>query len=204
MRRGNLSSHRLLTGNKHMSTPHMRMWRNGRRQRFAWIGLLKEWAHHIRHSQLNDLIWRAVKKAQIPASKEPIGLSRADSKKSDRATLVPWTRGKSLAWDVTVSDTYAAWHLQLTSTTDCAAAEKAAVNKTTNYVALAATHSFVLVSIKTSGAWCPQSAEFIEDLGRRITTITNEPLETTYLYQRLSVTLQRVNAVALRNTFPEL
>ena len=94
-------------------------------------------------------------------------------------------------------------HLQLNSTTVCAAAEMAAVNKTKKYVALAATHSFVPVAIETSGAGCPQSAEFIEDLGRRITAITNEPLETTYMYQRMSVTLQRGNAVAFRNTFPE-
>ena len=104
---------------------------------------------------------------------------------------------------MTVPDTYAASHLQLTSTTACAAAEKAAVNKTTNYVALAATHSFVPIAIEKSGAGAPQSAKFIEDLGRRITTITNEPLETTYLYQRMTVTLQRGNAVAFRNTFPE-
>ena len=87
----------------------------------------KEWALHIRHSQLNDLIWRAVKKAQIPASKEPIGLSSADG----------------------------------------------------------------------------QLTEFIEDLERRITTITKEPPETTYLYKRMSVTLQRGNAVAFRNTVSE-
>ena len=180
----------------------MRMWRNGRRQRSAWIGLPQEWTHHIRHSQLNGLIWRAVKKVQIPASKESIGLSRADDKRPDGETLVPWTRRKPLAWDVTVPDTYAASHLQLTSTTACAAAEKAAVNKTKKYVALAATHSFIPVAIETSGAWCPQSAEFIEDLGRRITTITIEPLETTYLYQRMSVTLQRGNADAFRNTSP--
>ena len=104
---------------------------------------------------------------------------------------------------MTVPDTYAVSHLQLTSTTACAVAEKAAVSKTTKYVALAATHSFVPVAIETSGAWFPQSAEFIEDLGRRMTTIINEPLETTYLYQRMSVTLQRGNAVAFRNTFPE-
>ena len=36
--------------------------------------------HHIRHSKLNDLICRAIKKAHIPASKEPIGLSRSDGK----------------------------------------------------------------------------------------------------------------------------
>ena len=32
----------------------------------------KSGPRHIRHSQLNDLIWRAVKKIQIPASKEHI------------------------------------------------------------------------------------------------------------------------------------
>ena len=35
---------------------------------------------HIRHSSLNDLIWKAVKKTQIVASKEPIGLSKSDGK----------------------------------------------------------------------------------------------------------------------------
>ena len=61
----------------------------------------------------------------------------------------------------------------------CAAAEKSAVNKTTKYVTLAATHFFVPVAIETIGAWCPQSAEFIEDLGTRIAAITNELLEKT-------------------------
>ena len=93
-----------------MSTAHMRMWRNSRRQRSAWIDLPQEWIRHIRHSLLNDLIWRAVKKAQIPASKELVGLSRADGKRPDGSTLVPWTRGKPLALDVTVPDKYAASH----------------------------------------------------------------------------------------------
>ena len=134
-----------------MSTPHMRMWRNG----LHGLACRKSGPRHIRHSQLNDLIWRAVKKAQIPASKEPIGLSRTDGKRPDGATLVTWTRGKPLSWDVTVPDTYAASQLQLTSTTACAAAEKASVNKTTKYVALAATHSFVPVAIDANGTCCP-------------------------------------------------
>ena len=113
-----------------------------------------------------DLIWPAVKKAHIPASKEPIWISRADGKRPDEATLILWTRGKPLAWDVTVSDTYAASHLQLTSMTPYAAAKKAAVNKTLKYVALATMHSFILIAIETSGAWFPPSAEFIEDLER--------------------------------------
>ena len=41
---------------------------------------------------------------------------------------------------------------------------KVSVNKTTQYVSLAATHSFVPVVIETGGSWYPQSAEFIGSL----------------------------------------
>ena len=66
------------------------------------------------------------------------------------------------------------------------------------------THIFVSIAVETSGAWYKQSAQFIEDLGRRINSITNDQLETTYLFQRLSAALQRGNAVAFSNTFPEI
>jgi len=60
---------------------------------------------HQRHSQLNDIIWRAFKRAQVPTVKEPPGLSRDDGKRPDCVTLLPWAKGKPLAWDVTVPDT---------------------------------------------------------------------------------------------------
>ena len=60
-----------------------------------------------RHSQLNDIIWRALKRAQIPEVKEPVSLVRDDNKRPDGTTLLPWARGKPMAWDVTVPDTYA-------------------------------------------------------------------------------------------------
>ena len=36
--------------------------------------------------------------AGIPAVKEPAGLSRDDGKRPDGVTLLPWARGKALAW----------------------------------------------------------------------------------------------------------
>ena len=39
--------------------------------------------------------------------------------------------------------------------------------------------------------------------GRRMTASMNEPLEATYLFQKLSPTPQRGNAVAFRNTYHE-
>ena len=93
--------------------------------------------------------------------------------------------------------------IQATAISAGAAAEKASDNKRVKYNDLTTTHIFVPIAVETNGAWCSQSAQFIEDLGRRISAVTNELLETTYLYQRLSVSLQRGNAVAFNNTFPE-
>ena len=110
---------------------------------------MKSSPRRIRHSQLKDLIQRAVKKAQIPATKEPIGLSRTDGKRLDRATLIPWMRGKPLAWDVTVTDTYAASHIVETAKCAGAAATKAAANNISKYSCLSSIHHFVPETIET-------------------------------------------------------
>ena len=57
-----------------------------------------------RHHSLNDLVWRAIAKADIPALKEPSGLLRTDGKRPDSVKLLPWKQGKCVTWDVTVSD----------------------------------------------------------------------------------------------------
>ena len=97
----------------------------------------------IRHAQMNDIIWRSVKKAQYPAVKEPVGLSRSDGKRPDGATQILWTRGKPLAWDITIPDTFANSYIGDTSTSATAAADRAAANKTAKYTDLAKTHHFV-------------------------------------------------------------
>ena len=63
-----------------------------------------------RHSHLNDIVWRAIKRAQMPAVKEPISLMRDDNKRPDGTTLLPWARGKPMAWDVTVYQTHMLSH----------------------------------------------------------------------------------------------
>ena len=56
-----------------------------------------------RHHALNDLIARGFASAGFPVTKEPTGLFRADGKRPDGLTLVPWQSGKVLCWDVTVT-----------------------------------------------------------------------------------------------------
>ena len=72
-------------------------------------------ARHQRHSMVNDIIWRAVRHAKVPAHKKPTGLILQNGKRPDGATLIPWSRGKALAWDVTIRDTYAMSHIRSTS-----------------------------------------------------------------------------------------
>ena len=152
-----------------------------------------------RHSLMNDILWRAIKRAQIPAVKEPVSLMQ-DNKRPDGTTLLPWARGKPLAWDVTVPDTYADSHIGNTSTKVGAAAQDAARKKVDKYANLAETHLFYPFAIETGGAWHDLAIELVQEIGRRTTIVTEETRETTFLFQRLSIALQRGNAVAFLNT----
>ena len=51
--------------------------------------------------------------------------------------------------------------------------------------------------IRSLGVQCQQ---FVFELGRRITVITGDARETSYLRQRLSIAVQRGNAIACRGT----
>ena len=111
-------------------------------------------------------------------------------------------RGRSLTWDVTVTDTLAPSHVTNSAQTAGSAAAKAEASKTAMYTRLAQTHQFVPLAFETRGAWGPRCLEFINDLGRRITGVTGEKLETAYLKQRISIAIQRGNAISCRLTFP--
>jgi len=97
---------------------------------------------------MNDILWRAFKTAQVSAVKEPVGLTLEDGK--DGVTLLPWARGKPLAWDVTAPDTYADSHLVDTATLAGAAADKVASIKETKCRQLANSHVFVPVAIEST------------------------------------------------------
>jgi len=157
-----------------------------------------------RHFALNDIIWRALQRADTPSTKEPPGLFRSDGKRPDGATLIPWARGKYIAWDATSIHTCAASYIHLTSTTPGAAAELAETRKNAKYADLPATHNFVPIAFETLGPINRSGLEFLTELGRRLTAVTGDPLETTHLFQRLSICTQRYNAVAFRGTFAQL
>ena len=66
-----------------------------------------------------------MKRAQIPATKEHVKLILQNGKRPDGSTLIPWFRGKPMAWDVTVPDSCAESHFGDTATKAGAAANQA-------------------------------------------------------------------------------
>ena len=53
------------------------------------------------------------------------------------------------------------------------------------------------VAIETFGGSGPDSLSFVSELGKRITDVSGNPLETSYLRQRLCIAVQRGNAARI-------
>ena len=154
-----------------------------------------------RHQQINDLVWRAMTRANIPAIKEPAGLLRSDGKRPDGLTQIPWQAGKCLTWDVTIADTLATSYLTSTSLTAGSAAERAAAKKIAKYTDLARTHIFCPLAFESLGPMNELGQSFISELGRRIAATTGDTREGSFLFQRISIAIQRCNAISFTGTF---
>ena len=113
--------------------------------------------------------------------------------------MIPWSRGRCVAWDVTVPDTFAVTHLPLTSITPSAAADRAAINKEMKYQLLTQTHTFIPpLAVETTGAFNTEASKFLQDIGRRCIEATRDIKETACLFQQVSVAIQRGNALSIK------
>ena len=154
-----------------------------------------------RHHSLNDILCRALARADFHPTKEPLGIVRSDGRRPDGVTQISWMHGKSLTWDVTVTDTLANSYIHLTSASAGAAAELAAEKKTEKYADLATNYLFTPVAFETLGPMNEEGSEFIHNIGQRLTSVTGDKREPAFLRKRLSIALQRYNAICFRGTF---
>ena len=81
------------------------------------------------------------------------------------------------------------------------AAEAAAQRKESKYAEIMRSHLFYPLAFETMGPINSVGLEFIRDLGHRISRVTDDPRETSFLFQRISVAIQRFNAVVFSNSF---
>jgi len=70
-------------------------------------------------------------------------------------------------------------------------------------MSLAQSYLFVPVAAETMGTINKDSMDFLSDLGRSITRSTDDHRESAFLFQRLSMLIQRYNAVGVLGTFAQ-
>ena len=85
---------------------------------------------------------------------------------------------------------------------DSSAADLAEFLKDRKYADFHDRYLFVPLGFETVGGWGSQTLKFIRDVGRKIIASTKEPRAMAYLFQRLSIGIQRGNAASILGSVP--
>jgi len=127
---------------------------------------------------------------------EPKSLTQHQDRRPDDFSLMPWSNGRCLAWDLTCPDTLAptATSTVTAITGQGAVANEAEAKQKIKYACLSPAFDFIPVAVETLGSLANEASAFMHQLGGRITSITWERRATECLLQRLSVDIQRGNA----------
>ena len=80
-------------------------------------------------------------------------------------------------------------------------AELAQTRKVNKYAPLTERFHFLPLASETLGGWATEAVIFLDILGKRLISETNEPRAKNFLYQRLSVAIQRGNSKAVLEGF---
>ena len=145
---------------------------------------------------------RALISAGLPSVREPTGCNRADGKRPDGMTLVPWKRGKALIWDFTCSDTLAPSNILPSSKRAGAVAARREAEKKNKYINLIDRFHFVPIAIESCGSWGCEGLNFIKELGQRLSQFSGDTRASSFLIQRISVAIQRGNVASMLGTLP--
>ena len=154
----------------------------------------------FRHTMINREIAGSLSKAMISNQREPSGTHLDPHIRPDGISIVPWSHGNFLAWDLTVADTLAPSYLTATSLRAGAAALLLEKNKQLKYKDTLPQYTFIGIGLETLGPAGPCAKRFFSDLERRMETSNSESREFTFLQQRISMIIVRSNAISLLGT----
>lgn len=157
---------------------------------------------HIRHRLMNDVINRALHSAKIPTRLEPVGLLPESNLKPDGISLIPWSTGKPLAWDVTCAHPLAHSWLGTCQRGESAVATAVESKKRAKYRALVTNFHFEPVSVETLGGIGESTASLLKIIGGRIAADTDDNNSTMFLRQRLAIAIQVGNSACLSEILP--
>ena len=68
---------------------------------------------------------------------------------------------------------------------------------------MARNYDFVVFAVETMGPWCQEGKELIENLGKMLNKMTGDKNSKKFLKERISIAIQRGNAMSVLKTLPE-
>jgi len=80
--------------------------------------------------------------------------------------------------------------------------DNASISYNNNNADLDGRYTFEAIAIETLGVFNTSARQLLCDLGRKISEDTGEVRETSFLFQRCSVHVQRFNAILLHDSLP--
>ena len=123
---------------------------------------------HSKHSQIHDIVNRALTYTDFPSKLKPTGLCRKDGKRPDRLILFPFKQGKCVLCDVTCVDTLAESYIASMSVTPGIAPEKVESSKMALYSKLMKDYIFTPIVLETLGLRGGKGHSLIKERGHKI------------------------------------
>ena len=153
-----------------------------------------------RHAALNDTLSRALRSAGVLCMLEPTGLTQEDGNRPDGLTLIPFSRGRALVWDATVTDSLSSYLVGPGASRAGSAVSKAEAAKIRKYATLASTYNFSPLAFETMGGPGPLTAVLIAQVGEALERASGDRRLGRFLAQRLSLDVQQGNAISVLGT----
>jgi len=111
-------------------------------------------------------------------------------------------KSKSLCWYVTVICPLAESYVTGSAREAGAAAELAASRKEQKCVSIGSEYLFAPIAVETLGPINTSARQLFANLGRKISSTSGDEREGAFLFCRVSVLVQRYNAVLLQDPLP--
>ncbi|KAJ4430182.1 hypothetical protein ANN_22392 [Periplaneta americana] len=82
-------------------------------------------------------------------------------------------------------------------------AASAVTIKRNKYLDLLDRYNFVVFAVESMGPWCSEAKLLTSDIGKYLSALNGDSRSTAFLRQRISIAIQRGNAISVMGTFPE-
>ena len=122
------------------------------------------------------------------------------SPRPDGVTLLGWSRGKQLIWDVTIVSSTCPTNVVHAASSCGGAAKIAELKKQRHYQLLREEFIIQPVALESFGCPGPSTEEFLRDISDRLREASHDPRAGIFFQQRLSIELQRANVNLIMGT----